>query len=232
MVNRGQSYGHHHARLLCGDLETCQAVAFSEVGYDREDDGGPDIHILQYGQFGIDESRALKKSAAQRPIQRNLRTFVLIVDSVTHEAQNALLKLFEDPPRTAQFYLIMSQEDMLIPTLLSRFYVTRHVEPKLQTPIGDEFLAYSYARRLDVIAKKVKEKDSIWIRSLMSDIEALLYRDGVQKNQQALQEIIRASSYIGIRGASPKMLLEHVALSVPQKTFRTTKGVAVQGVQG
>lgn len=216
-MRNDQPNRYHHARLLIGDREKCLAFVFDEIEHRVESRGNPDIHTFVYDQFGIAESRSLKVSAAQRPIERDLRTFILVPKKITPEAQNALLKLFEDPPDTAQFFLILPREDILIPTLLSRFYITRHDAGAPNTTVGKEFLSLSYAKRLSTISKKVKEKDSMWVRSLLNAVEYLLHGKGVQRNKDVLKEIAVIGASIDIRGSSPKMLLEHLALSVPQK---------------
>ena len=71
--------------------------------------------------IGIDSVRFLKHFLSQQPILAKFRT-VIIKDAevLTLQAQNALLKIVEEPPPTALVILIVRNEESLFPTLISR----------------------------------------------------------------------------------------------------------------
>ncbi len=75
------------------------------------------------GKIGIDEARAMKFFLYERP---NVSAYRLaIVDGaerLTPEAQNALLKVTEEPPASGVVLLIASDQEALFPTLQSRFH--------------------------------------------------------------------------------------------------------------
>ncbi len=70
---------------------------------------------------GIDAMRNLKNFLWQKPNLSSKR-LVVINDSenLTDEAQNAILKITEEPPENALLILIVNQTDNLLPPLLSR----------------------------------------------------------------------------------------------------------------
>jgi len=71
--------------------------------------------------IGIDAAREIKHFLFQRPNASSRRT--LIIDDaamMTNEAQNAILKITEEPPASSLFILISSDTEGLLQTILSR----------------------------------------------------------------------------------------------------------------
>jgi DNA polymerase-3 subunit delta' len=71
--------------------------------------------------IGIDAAREIKNFLWQRPNTSARRT--LIIDdaaTMTNEAQNALLKVTEEPPASSLLILIADDTESLLPTILSR----------------------------------------------------------------------------------------------------------------
>src|SRR3989344_1796139 len=87
--------------------------------------GNPDVYIRHVGNFGIDEARELSAKAAMRPIAGERRYFIISVDAITPEAQNALLKTLEEPPAGAVFIFIHPAPETLLATVRSRAQIMR-----------------------------------------------------------------------------------------------------------
>lgn len=69
--------------------------------------------------IGIEQVRALYQ---QTRAARSTTLSVIIddADKMSREAQNALLKLLEEPPRNVRFILTSHNKDIILPTILSR----------------------------------------------------------------------------------------------------------------
>lgn len=121
-----------HGYIFFGPEKTgkfTSALALARVleGKEEEDE----THILQEakvvkpsetGTIGVDEARDIKEFVFHKPSLSERR--VVIVDEaekMTEEAQNALLKIAEEPPATSLIILISREPEMLYPTLRSRF---------------------------------------------------------------------------------------------------------------
>ena len=101
-----------------------------------------DIEHLVTDRLGIDDVRKLIVRSQQKPFSFEKRVFVLITKDIALEAQNALLKLFEEPPLTALFYLVIPQNAFVLQTLLSRLCVLHTestVEQSFETKTFEEF---------------------------------------------------------------------------------------------
>ncbi len=71
--------------------------------------------------IGIDAVREIKNFLWQKPNVSPRRTLILDeVEFLTTEAQNALLKITEEPPASSLIILVSSDPESLLPTILSR----------------------------------------------------------------------------------------------------------------
>jgi DNA polymerase III subunit delta' len=60
-----------------------------------------------------------------KPVSGDRKIFIIKAFSITHEAQNSLLKTLEDPVPGTGFILLIPCADRLLPTLRSRFFVIK-----------------------------------------------------------------------------------------------------------
>ena len=81
--------------------------------------------------FHIDVIRQLRADAYTRPNEADCKVFLLFeVQNMTVQAQNALLKILEEPPGDTLFVLTCNNRRSLLPTILSRVVVlTLHPLP-------------------------------------------------------------------------------------------------------
>lgn len=74
-------------------------------------------------QTGIDSVREIKNFLWQKPQSSQKRVVIIDnADSLTAEAQNAILKITEEPPEHALIILIANNTDNLLPPILSRLH--------------------------------------------------------------------------------------------------------------
>lgn len=75
----------------------------------------------QKKQISIDQIREIKRHIWQKPAKAKVK-FVVVKDAdmLTQEAQNALLKLLEEPPSHAVIVLSTQRKQQLLPTIRSR----------------------------------------------------------------------------------------------------------------
>jgi hypothetical protein len=73
------------------------------------------------GSIGIDAVREVKNFLWQKPNMSTRRTLIIDnADLLTTEAQNALLKITEEPPASSLLILVTSDVESLLPTIVSR----------------------------------------------------------------------------------------------------------------
>ncbi len=211
----------HHAYLIIAPQKEGVLRAYAAHNIEPESVGGnPDIQVLTYPVFGIDDARKLQEWSFQKPTHGERRLFVICAESITHETQNALLKLFEEPPRTSTFAIVVPDLERILPTLRSRFE-TIIVSHQVGLASAKNFLALNPGERLKEIAVRTKNKDTVWEAELLASLEEYFYGEGakvngVQIHGKPLRALAFVQGHIGKRGSSPKMLLEYLALVAPQ----------------
>lgn len=210
----------HHAYGLIG-AKVEHLLATLKKHHDIEPRGNPDFFHEKYETFGIDESRRLKELHASKSFAHGgLRIFILELKSITHEAQNALLKIFEEPHEFTHFFMLIPSLAILLPTLRSRLHIIEgNKKEDKNLKEAKDFLKLSMKDRIayvDDLAKKISDEkaeksDAI---EFLTGLEIVLENEGVEKNMKALKAILKARDYMGDRSPSVKQLLEFVALSL------------------
>ena len=176
-----------------------------------------DVTHESIAQFGIDDARALTEAAARRPVAASHRTFVLWTDTMTREAQNALLKLFEEPPAGGVFFLMTPRVSALIPTLRSRLVLSNVAMSGADTDDATVFIQLPYADRLALIADLAKKKDTARMQEIADAVARMISSDPGAFSLTAVRAAVFVSAHIRTRGGSKKMLLEHLALAIGTK---------------
>jgi DNA polymerase III, delta subunit len=201
----------HHAQLYFGDsLETAPIPDLYKV---------PSQDVVHYvtESFTIADARELISEAIMRPFVDEKRIFVVVTHEILPEAQNALLKLFEEPPLHVEFYVVIPKNAFLLPTLLSRLSIVSATNHKVaSSDTFTAFIAAPYAERINQIAIMTKEKDTQWISELLSGCEAWIEADVVHRTRE-LKVLMFVREHIIHKGSSSKMLLEELALCLPYK---------------
>lgn len=82
----------------------------------------PDIFVIGNEKTAtIDEVRRLIVRASLKPNQAEKQIFIICnANKLREDSQNALLKLFEEPPLTVAIFLLTESRSSLLPTVLSR----------------------------------------------------------------------------------------------------------------
>ena len=166
--------------------------------------------------LGIDVVRGVRDFLYERPFRGFRRTAALLrADLLTDEAQNALLKIAEDPPPHGLLFLSVANLENLLPTLTSRFqkiHVTSDVEEKgggtLQT-LARTFLKSDRARRKEIV-KVVTEKDPKTELDLTLEfLDALILELHIEpiKNISLLKEALRIKVAISDHSLNKRLQL-------------------------
>jgi DNA polymerase-3 subunit delta' len=104
----------------CGVCASCQRIARRVH---------PDVIVVEPGESGsikIDQVRDVIDRAAFRPFEGRKRVVIVDdADAMLHPAQNALLKILEEPPSGTVFILVSAIPDSLLPTVRSRCSLLR-----------------------------------------------------------------------------------------------------------
>lgn len=207
------------------------AVALS---YAREELGlvveqNPDVSVLSFSVLSVDDARLVASHASQGGLGGQ-RALVIACERIFHEAQNALLKLFEEPPEGLTLFLVVPTKAILLPTILSRLGVLE--SGKEGAPVSDvaaSFIAASKAEREKIVSKlltqsksdneETKQQARTDAVALLGGVIVLVHR-AWEKNQSAelrtlLGELVTLYPILRQRSAPYKLIFEHLLLVLP-----------------
>jgi DNA polymerase-3 subunit delta' len=214
--------GEGESRDACGMCAACTRIARRVH---------PDVIVIEPGESGaikIDQIRDVIDRAGFRPFEGRRRVVIVDeADTMAYGAQNALLKILEEPPSSSSFILVTARPDMLLTTVQSRCPRLRFQSAGGETideearEIAQNVLAQAAAtddpaRRIDA-AKDLLAKTGAGGRSdreqlashlhamasLLRDVEVLATRAdaGVLANLDVREDLDRlAKSFGGDRG--------------------------------
>ncbi|MDD5165624.1 MAG: hypothetical protein PHG25_03800 [Candidatus Pacebacteria bacterium] len=226
----------HHAYGIVGTVETRdELISTLEKTHKISAQGNPDFYIRNYEVLTIDDAREVKSLHSSRPLTdegsikgnngAGKKIFVLTMNGITIEAQNALLKLLEEPAEYVRFFLIIPSAHLLLPTVKSRLLLIQESNSSKVTGAdlikeAKAFIEANQAKRLEVvkaltdaISKENKTKqDAI---DFVNAVQEVVYKEkGAKEGKLALGAIEVARNYLNDRAPSIKMLLEFVALNI------------------
>ena len=240
----------HHAYFLVGEAEVIleNLISFLEKSVGLKTSGNPDFFHGKYLTFNIDHARNLaeaqeRKSFAQdstwrtwrpgRQVEISRKVFIIQAEIITEEAQNALLKVFEEPTSGTHFFIIAPQ-DILLPTLRSRMQVvnvsTSQVDTQKLSRTRLDILDMKMGERLEKVkeiteAISDEEKTKQDAIAFLNQVESELYQiwEGqtfpnvghrVSNISHSLEICGQARASLYDRGAPVKIILENVMLSI------------------
>lgn len=202
----------HHAYIIrdhtpCGgELRTLIAKAYPEHEM---------VHVTT-DVFGIEESRRVVAQVHVRAGRD--RFFILEAHAITAEAQNALLKVLEEPPSKNHFFVCVPHECQVLATLRSRVHEIRRGDNHAESTRAEVFLALPHARRIAHLEPLLKEKDVVGARMLIADIERYAHAHGwMYREPEAIRHLFSVREAIAQSGAPLKVLIESIALTMPKE---------------
>ncbi len=146
------------------------------------------FNVINFNQnatsLHIDDVRRLIYQSQLLNNQINVKLIVIFhLDTASLEAQNALLKIIEEPPYNLKFIFFCSQQESIIPTLQSRCLIFKIPSLKLETP----FLATN----LPILYQKIKDKNYHLINfDDYLNIEKISFKEEKFVTLKILKEII------------------------------------------
>ena len=175
--------------------------AFAIANDDREQ------RYFDYERLGISEARSIQAVAYRTPQTAARQVLIIRSQQLTTEAQNALLKVVEEPPATTDFALVIGPATQLLPTLSSRLIELTESQEAGVTPEFYAFLAAPVADRLTQIEQWQKAKNQAWLDAIHAGFLVWL-----RTNTTPTPTFQLVAERLNTRGASNKLLLEALAL--------------------
>lgn len=208
----------HHAYFFVGNLNEIknELLNFFDTKLKVKIHGNPDFKILNFENLSVDDAKNIREASEKRNFADDM-FFLVCFESISIEAQNSLLKTFEEPTEKTHFFFV-SPQDNLLPTLKSRMVMVKGGESKVDSDT-ESILKLGIRERLErvkEITESISDEDSTKQEAIrfVNQVESEIYNKGVTEARNSLQACQDARVYLLDRGAPIKMILENLVLSI------------------
>jgi hypothetical protein len=213
-----QAWSNHtlaHAYLLIGPIEIIKQELsdFWQTAINNFS-LSPDKTELHFDSLGVAESRLLKASQTGRPLTNDYRFFVISFDNITIAAQNALLKVLEEPAGQTIFFILTPTVEKLLPTVISRCQIIKQLSSKIdgsQIKLAGEFIESNFNQRLDLIEKnfnpQATESRLAW-HEFLNTLE-------IKTKSSAVEKIWQNRRWLDLPSFPLSFATIHLAMSLP-----------------
>lgn len=181
---------------------------------------GPDLlWINPEEKIGVEKVRELKQFLSLKPYQSTKIGAVLCAaEAMSIEAQNALLKLLEEPPEKAVLYLGVNNLGALLPTVLSRCQIIDFKNGKIPDSVQeDQQLTELLQKGIDLrlqAAEKITDKPQFINRMLNYFRAQMLKKPQDNQTVYIVEEIINTYRYLEAN-VNERALLDNLLIMIP-----------------
>ena len=220
----------HHAYLVEGINEEVLPEVFSFCeSLNVKTSGNPDFVHIKIDNFKIDEAFTLRAMSAERGFSKTKKIFIISTNTLSLDAQNVLLKMFEEPREDTHFFLIVPDANALLKTLVSRFYfISARSCGAEDKDSAEKFLKMPLKGRLDFIKDFLVSVESDEVENLALDstrakalrflntLELVLHNKADKRFYDfCFPQFFKVRKFLRMPGSSTKTLLESIALVIP-----------------
>ncbi len=220
----------HHAYLIEGSKDEVLSEIYEflkEIDVDTKNNG--DLIQMNLDSFKMDDARDLKSYTSEKSLTNSKKVFIIYANNFLIEAQNSLLKLFEEPIENTFFFIITPDTSIMIKTLLSRFYfISTKQNFDEEDKNAKKFIKMNTPTRLLFIKELLTEEDgedeisninSTRSKALrfLNALEGTLHgkvSEGVL-DTKIFEHLFKVRKFLRQPGSSTKSLMESVALITP-----------------
>jgi DNA polymerase III delta prime subunit len=224
MITNETDKNIYHANIVIGREKTQDFILeILEKNLNFYAKANPDFLLIEKESFGIDDARDLERWATGKPLIGEIKVSLVAAKSITFEAQNALLKVLEEPTLGTYIFIKLENLGGILPTFISRVRVLNIPKDNKRENIFDKnntkdksynFFNSKIKERLSIIHSLSKKEDKDNMKEIIKNLEIISYQNYTSvitrdnSKTQAMKNILTAKIFAATRGSSPKMLLE------------------------
>jgi DNA polymerase III delta prime subunit len=179
------------------------------------------------GSIGIDEIKLLHQKIFLKPINSDQK--IVILDDahlLTTEAQNALLKVLEEPPERTIIILSSATTDALLPTIISRCQIVELEKEKIDLSPSeilefnkflDELNNMRVGDRLKKAEELAKDKENalVWIAKLIMCLRGKMLTDEIDMEiVEDIKILQKLHTLLKTTNVNPRFAIETTLLSL------------------
>ena len=214
-----------HAFLITGSTKDTRMAEIQKKQKEWSISAFDVISVLrEEGMTGIGQIRDFQHALMFTPYHSKQKMGVIHdAETLTVQAQNALLKTLEEPPAHTMLYLETSNPDLLLPTILSRCQ-TIHISDETDIKTTDSLLlcfktiehmmSLSIGKRIQWVDETMKTRDEAktWVDQTITAVRSVMLHNPTLTLSTLLRRLCAARSQLAAN-VNPKLVLDCVVLS-------------------
>lgn len=186
-----------------------------------------DVSLQKYEKImGIEDVRKIQKEALLKPFRGKEKAIIIeAYQNITLEAQNALLKILEEPPANTIIMTVIPKKEFVLPTIISRCKIVTLYNEKAKLTQDEIF---KFEKTLDIlingrvgdrlkVAQDIaadKENLTFWFETINIAIkDKLLKNENSQKYLNLLKGLQKTHKIIESTNVNHRTALENLFLS-------------------
>lgn len=183
----------------------------------------PNMFWLGEGEkLGIEVAKKIIDHLSLKPYQGGGQSVVILeADSLTPEAQNALLKTLEEPPESSVILLGASMEDSFLPTVLSRCQVVSNTAQVTSDKLEEKDKEIIVKLINSPIEERFKYLEKLEDKQKLLDDLTIYFRDQLSITHKPstisfLEDLIQAHRW-SKQNVNLRAVLEYILLKLPSE---------------
>ncbi|MRJ03017.1 MAG: hypothetical protein GXO19_06205 [Epsilonproteobacteria bacterium] len=186
--------------VITDDFQNLKEELLEEVGRER-------LSLLEREEFRIDDAKEVVREAYIAP--KGGRVIALLATTYNIYAQNALLKILEEPPEGVTFLLAAPSPSTFLPTILSRLPVERMGCRRVEVPELGEFNLQELYR----LAREYRKASRREVQGLLSALFRKAVEEGCHFGEEELEILSRALRLTALNG-NPATIIITAGLTI------------------
>ena len=190
--NLAQALNCDGPELPCGQCRSCQRILEGKhadvisISMNSKIESAVTSNSLEHKtEIGIKDMLELQRMANLPPYEGKCKVFIIDdAEYLSTEAANSLLKILEEPPQRIAWLLLASEEERLLPTIISR---CQRLELK---PVPSERVQEILISSYDVDADKAKLLTQLCHGRLGWALSALANDDILEQRSQKIAKLV------------------------------------------
>lgn len=188
-----------------------------------------DIELIEPEEnLGIEDVRNIQKKVFLKPFRGEKKAVIInVIQGVSDEAQNAMLKLLEEPPANTLIFLITKSPHIFFPTILSRaklIELDKGSAPEIDKKYFDILKnlresSVGYQLKLAQDISKDKNEAIVWLEEVILAVRGQMLKN-LEDKQEALMlrkliHSLELTHYdLKTTNVNPRLALENLFLNI------------------
>ncbi|HZJ18442.1 MAG TPA: hypothetical protein VFD45_02380 [Patescibacteria group bacterium] len=176
-------------------------------------------------QIGIKDIRILQEKTLLKPFKGKQKITILNAEKgITAEAQNALLKILEEPPANTIIALIIPSKELVLPTVLSRCKIIE-LNHKVSISIKEhedyekefnKFIKFSQGEKLKLAESLAKDKEQalLYLQKIILGAREIMLKEKDLNSQKSIKLIQKRYIELKNSNANLRLGLESLFISI------------------